>query len=220
MSRLAVMCVVGSAVWVLAGCASFEPHPHPYVSHDKLPFTEGPLPPGRTSLEGARRTAVCDVESQAVTPVGAYLVGRYLERLTELNPDEAGMSDIICNELSECGAPSARLRGDGHPLLLEDQVRRDHDLLLKGTVLCLEYSQHGLKESPYDFLYVAIRYTLVSLRDGATVWRGDVAAYRKTAPAPGSDQKTMVSEALRLTVRSLAADRSFGAALTQTGRQP
>ena len=220
MPRMIVLCVA-LVVWVpLEGCASFEPHPHPYISHVKLPFTEGPLPSVTAKLGDGHRIAVCDLESQAVTPVGGYLVGRNLERPTELKDDKDRMSDVICKELGDCGAASARLNGDGHVLLLDGKARQDSDLLLRGTILCLEYSQHGLKESPYDFLYLAIRFKLQRIRDGATVWQGDVAAYRKTAPAPDNSQQIMATDATRLTVRSLAADESFRAALKQTGRQP
>ena len=127
------------------------------------------------------------------------------------------MSDRLGTELSERGFGTVRLAGETGDLhLLPPDQTKDIDVLLKGTILAMEYSQHGLKESPYDFFYIAARFSLQRVSDARVLWQANVATYRKLPPAPDSTQTSIANEAISILADQLVKDQSVRQIIEQT----
>jgi hypothetical protein len=200
--------------------AAKEPYPHPYAKHRNLPFSEENVSPPLEPLTSSLRLAICDPQSQAVSPLGGYFVAGQLTRLLEPIACERELADVIRDQLSARGVRTFRLPGEtGDVLLLTSDVRGTADLLLKGTILGMEFSQHGDKNKPYDLFYVAVRFCLVRATDGETVWQGQVAACLKLPPDPQSSALTFATRAAQSLAEQLMDSASFrGSLAAQAGR--
>jgi len=206
-------------VWVLSlicGCAEFEQYPHPYVAHNKLPFTQGPVADPQVSLQDEPGIAVCDLQSQVVSPVGAYFVENQLQRPIDLEINVAALADVISRELAASGATTVRIVDPEQPSKLDSSKQRSIGAVLRGTVVRLEYSQHGLKRAPYQFLYMTVRFTLERASDGQGLWEREITVYRKISPDPSATQASMAGDAIRIAAQRLANDDSFRSSLGQS----
>ena len=213
--------------WLLVGCAEYEQYPHPYVSHDKLPFTEGSVGGSSARLQPDPCIGVCNVESEVVSPVGAYFVENHLQEPIALGVDISSLADVVSAELASAGATTVRINeadpSPSDPTIDPSGVSTarvvtggNAGILLKATVKDFEYSRHGLKKSPYDFLYLTIRFALRGATDGKLLWQRDVSVYRKNSPSPDMDQKSMAGDAIRQAVHCINDDADFRSTLQST----
>lgn len=211
-------------VWVpmlLTGCAVYEQYPHPYISHDKLPFTEGAIKAPAANLDSDPVIGVCDFESEVVSPVGGYFVENHLQQPIALDADVNSFADSVSVELTSIGARTARaggVVGSPNPHASGDPpsavaANSNPRVLLMGTLVDFEYSRYGLKKSPYDFLFLTVRFALHDPSDGKTLWQGDVSVYRKNVPAPDVNQASMAADAIREAAHYLAGNDSFRSTL-------
>jgi hypothetical protein len=213
--RGGALLVLLTAALIQGGCAApKEPYPHPYIRHKALPFSTEAQSHGIPAVPDALRLGVCDLQSQAVFPAGGYYVDGRLERLLEPIACEREVADVVNDQLAAYGASTSRLRGETGDLpLLEPKVTKWTDLLLKGTILEMEFSQHGCKKDPYDLFYLRVRFVLQRVSDGKAVWQGDVVAWTKLPPDPSSSQMSLASQTAKVVARRLAESTSFRSSL-------
>jgi hypothetical protein len=203
-------------VCLLGGCSQFEQYPHPYIAHSKIPFTQQAPADHSLCLPSHPRIAVVELQSQVVSPVGAYFVEDHLERPIVLDVDVSTMAEQIRRDLGGYGADVVHVADMGQSQRIDSGMRSKGGGILRGTVLDMEFSQHGLKKSPYDFLYITIRFTVERANDGQRVWQGDVTVYQKIVPGPETTQKSVAADAIHVATRELADNDSFRSALDQT----
>lgn len=217
------------AAWVslcagLAGCVNpwvkREPFPHPLVPHEKWAFTDASPRDEVAPLGGGVALGVCDFQSGVVDPVGGYMVDGELKRLFAQEVAGAQLADALCQELGDCGVSARRIEGQtGNVLLMSPGQTQGLDEVLKGTVLAMEYSQHGNDKNPYDFCYMIVSFSLLDPHSGRCQWKGQVAGYRKTQPGPKRSQVVLATETVRDLARRLMGNPSFREAAHKNRRQ-
>jgi len=213
LSSLALACCL---VFGIMGCsATYEPHPHPCLHHESLPLTQAPDHAPATTLPSCGHIGVCGLQSQIVQPVGTYSIGKEMQNPLRCEMDLAKVSDLIGGEFTACGATVVRLPDDTQVRLLSAQEKQDCAMLLKGTAVRYEYSEHGSKQDRYVFAYIAIRFTLQRVADAGTLWEGEVAAYQKATPGPHTSQEPMAEDVVRCAARDLLRDPTFRTALAK-----
>lgn len=205
--------VLMGMLWAPLGCAQFEQYPHPYVPHSRIRLTQGEAASNPNPFPNHPSLVVCDLNSQVVVPVGGYFINAYLQRPLDLETNIPSLADVVAAELSSEGVNVLRIndpwRISGHGL------PNASGAILTGDVLRMEYSQHGLKDNPYHFLLITVRFELIS-PDGNSIWRGDVSAFRKITPGPETSQSTVAATAIKEATRLLASNDSFRAAVVQS----